>query len=165
MKHVLSSPSLKLLFLTRMLDGSLGAEVAVYVLVRLQGSVGTSRVLVALAVVIVLITAALVVKDWRIWGRLKKVAVDDRFLYVSDYAGSEEVAIPLSEIVCVTQWHGKRLRPVTVYLRSPAKFGEHIQFQPALEEGEGGWAWQENRVVQELRTLANLHAEKLKGEG
>lgn len=157
MKRTLSSPSLKLLFLTRMLGGSLGAGVALYVLVRLQSAVGIHRELVALAVVIVLITTALVVNDWLTWRRLKKVAVDDHFLYVCGYTDSEEVAIPFSDIVRVTQWRGKTLRPVTIYLRSPARYGECIQFQPKIEEW--GWAWKEDRVAEELRTLANVQTE------
>jgi hypothetical protein len=108
----------------------------------------------------VLILAILIVKDWRTWRRLKQVAVDDRFLYVSDYVDSEEVAIPLSDIMRVTQWRGRTLRPVTVYLRFSAKFGTHVRFQPKVEGW--GWAWQEDKVVQELRTLANLPTEKLR---
>jgi hypothetical protein len=160
MKRTLSVPSLKLLFLTRMLGGSLGTGVALYVLARLH-SLGVNRELVvALAVVQVLILSALIVKDWRTWGRLKQVAVDDRFLYVSDYPTSVEVAVPLSDIVRVTQRRGKMIRPATLYLRSPSQFGEHIQFQPIVEKGETGWAWQENRVVEELRTLANVQTGK-----
>jgi hypothetical protein len=94
MKRVLSSASLKLLFLTRMLGGSLGAGLGLYVLIRMQSSVGIRRELVvALAVVIAMIWSALVVNDWRTWRRLKQVAVDDRFLYVSDYSDAEEVTI------------------------------------------------------------------------
>jgi hypothetical protein len=163
MKRVLSSASLKLLFLTRMLGGLLGAGVGLYVLIRMQSSVGTRRELVvAPAVVIAMIWSVLVVHDWRTWRRLKQVAVDDRFLYVSDYSDSEEVTIPLSDIVRVTQWRGRTLRTVTVYLRSPSKFGQRIQFQPKIEAW--GWAWKEDKVVQELRTLANVQPEKLRGE-
>jgi hypothetical protein len=54
MKRVLSSASLKLLFLTRMLGGSLGAGLGLYVLIRMQSPVGIRRELVvALAVVMV----------------------------------------------------------------------------------------------------------------
>ena len=132
---------------------------ALTVLAQLQGSIGIRReLLVTVMIVLVLILAILIVKDWRTWRRLKQVAVDDRFLYVSDYADSEEVAVPLSDIMRVTQWRGRTLRPVTVYLRSPAKFGAHLQFQPKVG---WGWAWQEDKVVQELRTLANLPTERL----
>jgi hypothetical protein len=91
---------------------------------------------------------------------LKKVAVDSDFLYVSDSSDAEEIAIPLSDIVRVTQRHGRTLRTVTVDLRSPSKFGERIQFQPMLEKGEWGWSWEDNRVVHQLRRLANLQIEK-----
>jgi len=161
MKRILSLQSLKLLFLPRLLGGSLGLGGGLYVLAKLQSSVGRSRELVAIAVVMVLIWSALVVKDCLTWRRLKKVAVDDHFLYVSDYSDSEQVVIPLSDIVRVTQKHGRTLRTVTVYLRSPSKFGERVQFQPMLERGEWGWAWQENKVVHELRRLAHVQTEKL----
>jgi hypothetical protein len=161
MKRVLSSASLKLLFLTRMLGGSLGAGLGLYDLIRMQSPVGIRRELVvALAVVMVMIWGALIVNDWRTWRRLRQVAVDDRFVYVSDYSDAEEVTIPLSDIVRVTQWRGRTLRTVTVYLRSPSKFGRRIQFQPKIEEW--GWAWKEDKVVQELRTLANAQPEKLR---
>ena len=161
MKRILSLRSLKLLFLPRLLGGSLGLGGGFYVLVKLQSSIGRSRELVAIAVVMVLIWSTLVVKDCLTWRRLKKVAVDDHFLYVSDYSDSEQVVIPLSDIVRVTQKHGRTLRTVTVYLRSPSKFGERVQFQPMLERGEWGWAWQENKVVHELRRLAHVQTEKL----
>lgn len=161
MKRILSLRSLKLLFLPRIVGGLLGLGGGFYVLVKLQSSSGRSRELVVIAIIMVLIVSALIVKDCLTWRRLKKVAVDDHFLYVSDYSDSEEIAIPFSDIVRVTQQHGRTLRTVTVYLRSPSKFGERIQFQPMLEKGEWGWAWQENRVVHELRRLANVQTEKL----
>lgn len=161
MKRILSSQSLKLLFLPRLLGGSLGAVVVLYFLVRIQSSVGISREQMAIAVVIVLIWSSLVVSDCLRWRRLKKVAVDDHFLYVSDYSDSGGIPIPLRDIVRVTQWRGKTLRTVTIYLRSPSKFGRQIQFQPQMEKGEWGWAWQENKVVHELRKLANVQTEKL----
>jgi hypothetical protein len=160
MKRILSSQSLKILFLPRMLGGSLGFGVSLYVLIKLQSSAGMSQEVAVIAAVMVLIWSALVVKDCFTWRRLKQVAVDDHFLYVSDYSDSEQVAIPLNEIARITQWHGKTLRTVTVHLRSPSKFGERIQFQPTSEKGEWGWAWQDNRVVHQLRELANVQTEK-----
>ena len=161
MKRILSLQSLKLLFLPRLLGGSLGLGVGIYVLVKLQSSIGRSRELVVIAVVMVLIWSALVVKDCLTWRRLKKVAVDDHFLYVSDYSDSAQVVIPLSDIVRVTQRHGRTLRTATVYLRAPAEFGERIQFQPKMKKGEWVWGWQDNEVVHELRKLANVQTEKL----
>jgi hypothetical protein len=146
-----------------MVGGLLGAVGVLYLLSRIQLSTGRSRELVVIAIVIVLIVSALIVKDCLTWHRLKKVAVDDHFFYVSDYSDAEEIAIPLSDIVRVTQLHGKTLRTMTVYLRSPSKFGERIQFQPMLEKGEWGWAWEDNRVVHQLRRLANLQTEKVIG--
>src|SRR5258708_5622944 len=81
MKRILSLQSLKLLFLPRLLGVSLGVVWGLYFLVRIQSSIGRSRELVVIAVVMVLIWSALVVKDCLRWRRLKKVAVDDHFLY------------------------------------------------------------------------------------
>ena len=160
MKRTLSLQSLKFLFFPRLLGGSPGLGGAFYVLVKLQASIGRSRELAVIAVVIVLTWSVLVIKNCLTWRRLKKVAMDEHFLYVSDYSDSEQVAIPLSNIVRVTQGRGRTLRTVTVYLRSPSKFGKRIQFQPTLEKGEWRWAWQENTVVSELRKLANVQIAK-----
>jgi hypothetical protein len=81
------------------------------------------------------------------------VAVDQRFLYVSDSSDTAEVAIPFDQIVRVTQRRGKQLRPVSVYLRPSSAAGSPIRFQPARE---WGWAWKEDPVVHELRRLARL---------
>src|SRR5215831_20429412 len=98
MKRTLSLQSLKLLFLPRLFGGSLGLGGAFYVLVKLQASIGRSRELAVIAVAIVLMWSVLVIKDCLTWRRLKKVAVDEHFLYVSDYSNSEQAAIPLSNI-------------------------------------------------------------------
>ena len=81
--------------------------------------------------------------------------VDDQILYVSEYGDTEEVAVPLSNIVRVTQWRGRTFRIVTVHLRSPCEMGQRLQFQP--KKVEWGWAFKEDRIVQELRVLANVH--------
>jgi hypothetical protein len=82
MKRILSSQSLKLLFLLRLFGGSLGAVVALYLLVSIQSSVGISRELAVIAIIIVLIVSTLIVKDCLMWHRLKRVAVDDHFLWL-----------------------------------------------------------------------------------
>lgn len=93
---------------------------------------------------------------WFLRRGLKKVSVDDGFLYVADYPDSQEVAVPLSDITRVTQWRGRGLRPDTVHLRSASHFDGRIRFQPALREGESLVGLKENRVVGELRELAGL---------
>jgi hypothetical protein len=64
------------------------------------------------------------------WGgvRLKKVSVDDNFLYVSNYL--KEISIPLSEIYDVTENVWLSVHPVTIHLNSPSEFGDKIVFMP-----------------------------------
>jgi len=164
MRRMLSAPSLRGLFLARAIGGLVGAAVALYVLGRLQAASGGRPVLFAIGVAIVAIVAALLVKDQLTRRTLKCVAVDERFLYVSDYgdsygghrsSGAEmpEEAIPVENIVRVTQWRGRTFRPVTIYLRSASTFGTRIRFQP---KPEWGLAIAENTVVAELKALARL---------
>jgi hypothetical protein len=158
MKRTLSSQSLKRLFLPRLVGGSLGVGVALLLLVRMQSSVGIPRELVvAVAGAVVLIWSTLVVKDCLTWRSLRRVALDEHFLYVSAYDDSEEIVVPLTDIVRITQLRGRTLRTVTVHLRSRSKYGDRIRFQPHIEEW--GWALTEDKIVQELRMLANLQAD------
>jgi hypothetical protein len=152
-KRTLSAPSLTLIFVARASGGLVGAGVALYVLSRIQASTGPRPLLFAIAVAIVAIVIAIVVKDQLTRRDLKRVAVDDRFLYVSSYSDSSEEVIPLTDIVRVTQRRGRTFRPISVYLRSPSRFGTRIRFQP---KPEWGWAFTENTVVDELRRLAHL---------
>ncbi len=142
--------------MARAIGGLVGAAVALYVLSRIQASSRIRPELFAIGVAIVAIVITLVVKDQLTRRGLKRVAVDDRFLYVSNYSDSNEVAIPLDNIVRVTQWRGRTFRPVSIDLRLPTQFGTRIRFQP---KPEWGWAYTENAVVDELRTLAHLHTE------
>lgn len=157
MKRVLSAQSLKRLFLPRLLGVSLGVGVALFVMVRLQSSGGIPREpVLAAAGVVGLIWSTLVAKDVLTWRRLRRVAIDDHFLYVSAYGDSDELVVSLGDIVRVTQWRGRTLRAVTVHLRSRSKYGDRIKFQPQIEDW--GWALTEDKIVQELRMLANLQA-------
>ncbi|HLA73593.1 MAG TPA: hypothetical protein VK624_18955 [Steroidobacteraceae bacterium] len=144
------------LFLPKLIAGSLGVVVTYVLVLRFEPLIGLDRSPVATAILIATLWIILVAVSYRrSWRSLKRVAVDDRFLYVSDYANDPgEAAIPLTEIVRVTQWRGKSFRPVTVHLRSPSKFGDRIRFQPAAAQ-ESGWAWSENRIVDDLRALAS----------
>ena len=85
--------------------------------------------------------------------RMKKVAVDSRFLYVSNYL--QESAVPLTDIVRVAQSRRSRPTTVTIYLHTPSRFGREITFMPILE---WGWSAEEHGVVGELRRLAGLSA-------
>jgi hypothetical protein len=140
-----------------MLGGLVGLGVGLYVLTRILALGVVSETLAIVAVpVMALALAAAMSKTWFLRRGLKKVSADDGFLYVAGYPDSQEVAIPLSDVVRVTQWRGRGLRPVTVHLRSASKFDGRIRFQPALREGESLIGLKENRVVGELRELAGL---------
>lgn len=152
-KRSLSAPSVNGLFLMRSFGGVVGATVALYLLSRVHASFGHRPELIAVAIAVVAIVGGLAFNDRRIQRTLKRVAVDEQFLYVSAYADSREAVIPLSEIIRVTQQHGKTLRPVSIDLRSPSIVGDRIRFQPMAELG---WAVHDNTVVDELRKLAHL---------
>jgi len=138
-----------------MLGGLAGLGVGLYVLTRIIALGVVSETLAIVAVpVMVLALATAMSKTWFLRRGLKKVSADDGFLYVADYTDSQEVAIPLSDVVRITQWRGRGLRPITVHLRSSSKFDGRIKFQPALREGESLIGLKENRVVGELRELA-----------
>jgi hypothetical protein len=109
------------------------------------------------AVALAALWALLVPTYYRHWRALKQVAVDDRFLFVSSYGGSDEVVVPLTDIVSVTQWRGDWFRPVTIELRIPSRLGQRIKFQPARGL-EHGWDFQESNLVRDLRRMAKLQA-------
>ena len=152
-KQTLSAPSVKWLFRLRAIGGVIGAGMALWILSGLNAPSEIRPWPYVLDAVIVLLVGGLIVKDRFTRRDLKRVEVDDGFLYVSEYAGPSQAAIPLNDIVSVTQWRGRTLRPVSVYLRSPSTFGTRIRFQP---KRGWGWAITEDSVVGELRKRANL---------
>lgn len=152
MKRTRSAPSVKWIFVARAIGGLVGAVVALYVLSRIQVSSEFEPYVFALRVGIVVVVSALVVKDQLMRRGLMRVAVDDRFLYVSSYLDSTEEAIPAESIVRVAQWRGRTFRPVTIYLRTPSRFGTRIRFQP---KPELGWALKKDTVVDELEQSAS----------
>lgn len=62
--------------------------------------------------------------------RLKRVSIDDQFLYVSNYL--QEIAIPFSFIGDVTDNRWINSHPVTIHFRSPSEFGDKIVFMPTF---------------------------------
>lgn len=80
---------------------------------------------------------------------LKKVNVDDRTLYVSNYIN--EIAIPLSEIDRVEELYEFRFKPILIHLKSPTLFGQKIKFMPHTEFK---WWWKEHSVIGELKEMA-----------
>ena len=81
--------------------------------------------------------------------RLKKVSVDDHFLYVSNYI--KEVPISLSEIYDVTENVWLNMHPVTIHLKSPTEFGDKIIFMPKVRLFA---FFSSHPVVDELKELA-----------
>ena len=80
--------------------------------------------------------------------RLKRVYVDDQFLYVSNYF--KEISISLSEILDVRQAQWGNNQPISVRLKSPSEFGDKIVFMPTARAFPFGT----HPVISELRTLA-----------
>ena len=62
--------------------------------------------------------------------RLKRVAVDDITLYVSNYL--TEIQVLLSEVIHVTENGTLKWFLVEIDLRNPTAFGQHIDFRPRL---------------------------------
>jgi len=60
--------------------------------------------------------------------RLKKVSIDDTYLYVSNYFN--EIPIPLSNIADVTENVWVNIHPVTIHLNFSSEFGDQIVFMP-----------------------------------
>jgi hypothetical protein len=59
---------------------------------------------------------------------LKRVEIDDKALYVSNYR--EEIVVPLREIESVTENRWINIHPVTVHLYGETAFGGKIVFMP-----------------------------------
>lgn len=84
-------------------------------------------------------------------GKYKKVSVDDRFLYVSNFL--KEIKIPLSEIGDITEIKWVRGHPVTIHLRNESEFGRKITFTPKLR---GLRFFSSDPVVEELKEMAGI---------
>ncbi len=88
---------------------------------------------------------------YRLCVRLKKVSLDNRFLYISNYI--REIAVPLTEIYDVTENVWINIHPVTIHLKVSSEFGDKIRFMPKTRF----FAWfSSHPIVNELKELANL---------
>lgn len=99
--------------------------------------------------IFVLIFAAWIALALWCFVRLKKVSLDDDFLYVSDYR--TESRIPLEEIVNVTEVRWINPFPVTIHLRSPSEFGTKIVFAPTYRMFA---LFSPHPIVEELKVIA-----------
>jgi hypothetical protein len=83
---------------------------------------------------------------------LKRVRVDSKSLYVSNYL--REITIPLSMIEDITEIRWVNIHPVTIYFRNVTEFGQRITFMP-ITRFFG--LWSSHPVVAELKLLAGRY--------
>src|SRR5579871_5929630 len=77
-------------------------------------------------------TAAWVIGTAFAWSftRLKRVRIDATQLHVSNYL--EEISIPFSNVVKVTEDRWTNIHPVTIHLKHATEFGDRITFMPTI---------------------------------
>jgi hypothetical protein len=81
--------------------------------------------------------------------RLKRVEIDEQWLYVSNFL--REIRIPLVDIEEVTENRWVSMRPITVEFRRETEFGSSIIFMPTPR----WWRfWQAHPVVGELEAAS-----------
>ena len=83
---------------------------------------------------------------------LKRVRMDERQLYVSNYI--QEIQIPFSAITEVKQNRWINSRPITIYFRDATQFGGKVTFMPKQRIQ----FWSVDPIVNELTQLAGLVA-------
>jgi hypothetical protein len=83
---------------------------------------------------------------------LKRVRMDERQLYVSNYF--REIYLPFSAITDVKQNRWINSRPITIYFRDATQFGDKVTFMPK----QRFQFWSVDPVVNELKRLAGLVA-------
>jgi hypothetical protein len=82
---------------------------------------------------------------------LKRVRMDERQLYVSNYV--QEIHIPFSAITDVKQNRWLNSRPITICFRDVTEFGDQVRFIPK----QSFQFWRTDPVVNELKQLAGLN--------
>ncbi len=83
---------------------------------------------------------------------LKRVRVDERQLFVSNYL--REICIPFSAVRDVRQNRWLNMRPITIYFRDVTEFGDRATFMPKRRIAIR--FWRVDPVVDELKQLAGL---------
>ena len=83
---------------------------------------------------------------WWFCVRIKRVRMDDRSLYISNYF--REVVVPLADVAEVTENLWTNFHPVTVRFRLDTPFGSSITFVPKLRLFH---FWSSHPVVEEIR--------------
>jgi hypothetical protein len=77
-------------------------------------------------------TVLLAVSAYIYWSccRLKRVRIDSRNLFISNYF--HEIQVPLAEVEDVTEWRWDNTHPVTIHFIRPTEFGNKVIFMPKL---------------------------------
>jgi hypothetical protein len=83
---------------------------------------------------------------------LKRVRMDERQLYVSNYF--REIDVHFSAIADVKQNRWINSRPITIYFRDATEFGDKATFMP--KQRIQFQLWRTDPIVNELRQLAGL---------
>ena len=81
--------------------------------------------------------------------RLKRVRLDDKHIYVSNFR--REISIPLSLIENVSEVRWINIHPVTIHLRKDTEFGRSITFMPKVRFFA---LWSSHPIVAELMHLS-----------
>src|SRR5512142_460229 len=83
---------------------------------------------------------------WWACVRLKRVRMDTKFLYISNY--STEIVVPLANVSEVTENRWVNSHPVTIHFHSDSEFGTQVTFMPKIR-----WFafWSSHPVVDEIR--------------
>ncbi|RXH18269.1 hypothetical protein EAS54_13105 [Bradyrhizobium guangzhouense] len=92
--------------------------------------------------------------ELRAAGCLKRVLIDERELFVSNYF--REICIPFSDVIDVRQNCWVRSRPITIYFGDATEFGDRVTFIPKLRSPLQFWCADPDPVVDDLRRLAGL---------
>jgi hypothetical protein len=87
---------------------------------------------------------------WWLCVPLKRVRIDDKALYISNY--SREIIVPLANVADVSENRWINIDPVTIQFHSETEFGSHITFMPRIR-----WfgAWSSHPVVDEIQQAVN----------
>jgi len=87
------------------------------------------------------------------WGciRLKRVRMDDRALYVSNYF--KEIAVPLNDVASVTENRWINIHPVTIVFHAETDFGHKVVFMPGFRLLN----FLSHPVVKEIREAVDRH--------
>ena len=61
---------------------------------------------------------------------LKRIRIDEKNLYISNYI--HEIIVPLTAIEDVLESYWSIINPVTIYFSAPTQFGERVTFMPKV---------------------------------